>query len=473
MINESLENEENAQILRVLANYPEGASLQEIKQLINNSPGKMPKRTLQRKLLYLGKIGKIIRTGHGRAIRYLLKPGELELKRELTEHLSHEAKSYENTNLILSEDSIPILQYIKQPLENRRSVGYHAPFLEKYQPNHSYYLSEAVREHLKKIGHLPHRDLAKAATYSKKMINQLLIDLSWNSSRLEGNTYSLLETERLIVAGKIAEGKSLLETQMIINHKKAIEFLVESNEFIGFNRYTILNLHALLSEGLLGNPEACGRLRDIVVGIHGTAYHPLDIPQQMEEYFEKILAKAQEIMDPFEQAFFPLVHISYLQPFEDINKRVSRLSANIPLIKHNICPLSFIDVPEKAYIDGILGVYELNNIELLKDIFVWAYEKSSERYASIRQILGEPDPFRMQYRSQLQEIITIVIKQNLNKNEAISIIHQWALETIPEDDQTKFIEMVEKELLGLHEGNFARYYISPSEFNKWYNRWIK
>ena len=96
-----------------------------------------------------------------------------------------------------------------------------------------------------------------------------------------------------------------------------------------------------------------------------------------------ILDKAGAIADPFEQAFFVMVHIPYLQPFIDVNKRVSRPGANIPLIRHNLCPLSFIDVPERAYVEGTLGVYELTNIDLLRDVFVWAYERSCQRYIAI------------------------------------------------------------------------------------------
>jgi len=95
----------------------------------------------------------------------------------------------------------------------------------------------------------------------------------------------------------------------------------------------------------------------------------------------------------------------YLQPFEDVNKRVSRLSANISLIRRNLCPLSFVDVPDRAYIDGILGVYELNRIELLRDVFVWAYERSCARYSAVRQSLGEPDPFRLRYRKKIYEFV--------------------------------------------------------------------
>jgi len=145
--------------------------------------------------------------------------------------------------------------------------------------------------------------------------------------------------------GREAAGKDHREAQMILNHKAAIELLVEQAEDIGLNSFTFFNLHALLSENLLADPSESGRLRQRIVEVSGTVFHPLDIPQQIDRYFRMILDKADAIEDPFEQAFFIMAHIPYLQPFVDVNKRVSRLGANIPLIRRNLCPLSFIDVP--------------------------------------------------------------------------------------------------------------------------------
>jgi Fic family protein len=178
--------------------------------------------------------------------------------------------------------------------------------------------------------------------YARQLFDRLLIDLSWNSSRLEGNTYSLLETMRLLEVGKAAQGKDLKETQMILNHKAAIEFLINLSE-VKVNRYTLLSLHTLLSDNLMSDPTASGRLRFIPVGIAKSAYQPSAIPQVIEECFDLLIKKANKINDPFEQAFFLMVQIPYLQPFDDVNKRTSRLAANIPLLQKNLCPLSFME----------------------------------------------------------------------------------------------------------------------------------
>ncbi len=295
--------------------------------------------------------------------------------------------------------------------------------------------------------------------------------LSWNSSRLEGNTYSLLETQRLFEIGEDAEGKGTQETQMILNHKAAIEMLADDAGELAFNRYTICNLHALLSDNLLTDPGACGRLRSLRVAISGTVYHPLGNPQQIEECFGEILEKASAILDPFEQAFFVMVHLPYLQPFEDVNKRVSRLAANIPLIQHNLCPLSFVDVELHEYIGGLIGVYELKRVEYLRDVFARAYRRSYARYSTVRQTLGDPDPFRLRHRADIAKFVREVVLGGMDKRVAARWIAGNAASMIPLAERAKFIEVVETELGCLHGGNIARYRLRPSEFEAWFKDW--
>jgi len=370
----------------------------------------------------------------------------------------------------LSEAGTAIRDYVRQAPEARKPVCYDRKFLDRYRPNASFYLTEQDRTHLAAVGH-PQIAEQPAGTYAKQILSRLLIDLARNSSRLEGNTYSLLDTKRLIELGEEAAGRAHLEAQMILNHKDAIEFLVGAADEIGFNRYTLLNLHALLANNLLADPTAAGRLRYIALGIDRSVFHPLEVPQFIEESFDQILATAAAISDPFEQAFFVMVQLPYLQPFDDVNKRVSRLAANIPLIKHNLTPLSFADVPRQTYTEAMLGVYELNKIDLLKDVFIWAYERSAARYAAVRQSLGEPDPFRLRYREQLRELIAELVRGRVGRKDAVARIAAWSETEIDPGDRERFVEIVEAELIGLHEGNFARFRIRPSEFAAWRQVW--
>lgn len=441
-------------ILEIVGQSPESVSIRDIQESMRLS---LPHRSLQRRLETLVKEKRLMREGSHRSVRYRLAFDSNNTKMNREE-------------VPLSKVAIQIREQIRKPLSNRILTHYNRAFLDSYKPNETFYLSESIQKHLEAVGGT-HTIQQPAGTYAKKIMHRVLIDLSWNSSRLEGNTYSLLETERLLFNQESAENKNASETQMILNHKAAIEFLVDMAEDIQFNTYTILNLHALLSHNLLADPMACGRLRAIPVSIGRAAYQPLQIPALIDECFHQILSKASAIFNPFERAFFVMVHLPYLQPFEDVNKRVARLSANIPLIQNNFSPLSFIDVPERVYIDAILGVYELNQIELLRDLFVWAYERSAARYSTAHQLLGEPDLFRLKYHAQITQVIGGVIQERLDKKNADIFIKKQADLLFVETNRARFVEVVETEINALHEGNIARYRIRLSDFQAWREIW--
>lgn len=446
-------------IIKIVRRHPDGTGLQDIAAAL---PG-MPVRTLQYRLQRLVEDCHLVREGERRWARYrVAQAGEGEGPRP--------AETEDEALTPISPAGEEIRAYLRKPVTARKPVGYNRAFLDSYRPNESFYLSADDRAHLAKVGK-PDFEAQPAGTYAKQILNRLLIDLSWNSSRLEGNTYSLLDTRRLIEFGEEAEGRDRLEAQMILNHKDAIEFLVGTAEEIGFNRYTILNLHAILANNLLPDEAAAGRLRRIPVGIEKSAFHPLEVPQLIEECFDQILNTAAAIEDPFEQAFFVMVQVPYLQPFDDVNKRVSRLSANIPLIRGNFSPLSFTDLPRSTYTEAVLGVYELNRVDLLKDVFIWAYERSAARYAAVRQSLGEPDPFRLKHRDALRAVVAEIVRTGMDRKSAAARIASWTKAHIDAPDRERFRDIAESELLSLHEGNFARYQIRPSEFRAWQENW--
>jgi Fic family protein len=364
----------------------------------------------------------------------------------------------------VSADSSDILAYIDQPAMARHPVGYQREFLEAYQPNITWYLSETLRQQLYKMGQTANVN-QPAGTYSRAILNRLLIDFSWASSHLEGNTYSRLDTRELIEHGKAAKGKAAIETQMILNHKTAIELLVENIDSAEFNRYTLLNVHSALSENLLSNPADEGRIRQHAVDIGKSVYYPLATPQQIENELDKLLLKANQIQDAFEQSFFIMVHLPYLQPFADVNKRTSRLVANLPLFRSNLCPLTFLDVPERAYSRATLGVYEMTRVELLRDLYVWAYERSTQEYLVIKQNLAQPDPLRLTWRDFIKEAIREVITQP--EVEPMLCIQKALTRRIPKEEQLKLQAQIIEELRRMHEGVLARYGVRPSEFAKW------
>ena len=372
----------------------------------------------------------------------------------------------------LSADSLDIVAYLDLPLQARKPVGYQRDFLDAYQPNATHYLSQALRRHLHRIGKTA-QVAAPAGTYSRAVLNRLLVDLSWASSHLEGNTYSLLDTRELIEFGRVAAGKDAIETQMILNHKSAIELLVENIDAADINRYTLFNLHSALAENLLPNPADEGRIRRHAVDISNSVYRPLSVPQQIDEAFDAMLAKASQISDPFEQSFFMMLHLPYLQPFADIDKRCSRLAANVPLFRANLFPLTFLDVPEQAYSKGILGAYEMTRVALLRDVYAWAYERSTQEYIAIRQELAEPDPLRLAYRDLIKGTVRQVVTQPARKGTATTAsavartVANAVAKNVGVKDRAPVQALILEELERLHEGVLARYGLRPSEFKAW------
>jgi hypothetical protein len=432
-------------MIEVVSRSEDGLGIDALKQAFPD----VARRTLQRHLADLVSNGKLIAVGRARA-RVYRPPSPADGAAPA---------------IPLSREGEDIRRLVQRPIAQRTPVGYSRQFLADYQPNRTHYLPGPLRERLLLMGRSPVTG-DYAGTYARQILNRLLIDLSWSSSRLEGSTYSRLDTQNLIEFGREAEGKDRLEAQMILNHTAAIEMLVDQAEAIAFNRYTVQNLHALLADNLLPEPAAGGRIRHIEVGIADSIFHPLAVPQQIEEHFDLLLHKAAAIEDPFEQAFFAMVQLPYLQPFEDVNKRVSRLAANIPLIRQNLAPLSFVHVPREEYIEGTLGIYELNRIELMRDVFVWAYERSCRRYTILRDVLPEPDPLRLRHRELLQQVVGAVVTGGIRRDD-VGAIKGLLRAKVPADELSEVVALVVNELYQLHEGNIARYRLSLSQFRQW------
>jgi hypothetical protein len=455
----SVSIQRKTEICELLFHHPDGLTSTAIREALNNPPHP---RTIQRWLSEFRESGNLVVSGQGRATVYrLADPAAFG---QAAESDLSGADAATEASIPLSEAGREIFAYIRRPRAGRTPVGYERSFLDEYVPNTTWYLGEVTRRHLRRIGDTGAFD-RPAGTHGREILNRLLIDLSWSSSRLEGNTYSRLDTRNLIEFGRHAEGKDAQDAQMILNHKAAIELLLDEADSVGFDTQTFLSLHGLLSENLMSDPEASGRLRIRPVRIGGSVFVPLAIPQAVTECFHAILDKAAAIGDPFEQAFFVLVHIPYLQPFEDVNKRVSRLGANIPLIKSNLSPLTFIDVPDRTYVDAILGVYEMNRIELLRDLFVWAYERSAREYVAVRKSLADPDPLRLRYRQQLRELIADVVRTR--RQDVLQAIELFAADRVERQDREAFVEMVQDEIKRLHPGILARYRLRLSEFEAW------
>ena len=212
--------------------------------------------------------------------------------------------------------------------------------------------------------------------YCKEM-ERLGIDLSWKSSQIEGNTYSLLETERLLRESKTAEGKTKEEAVMLLNHKDALRFIIENHDYLKhLNLRSIEEVHSILTKELSVDKG----LRRRRVGITGTNYHPLDNEFQIREAMQASCNVINSKGNIFEKALLALLLFSYIQPFTDGNKRTARLMSNALLIAYGYCPLSFRTVDSIDYKKAMLMFYEQNNLYAFKQIFISQYEFATGEY---------------------------------------------------------------------------------------------
>lgn len=453
--NRATESAVNA-LLRVLENASEGLTRAEAQRRAGLDDASSA--TVRRWLHELIDSGRVRSEGETKSRRYLAVRMPASA---VTSHL-------ETDGIVpVSVEGESVRRQVTQPISSRRPNSYIRGFLDSYRPNETFYLPAGMRRHLMELGRTTTTP-QPGGTYARQILQRLLIDLSWNSSRLEGNTYSLLDTERLLVEDMAASGKGPVEKQMILNHKAAIEWVVG---VVGdgpprIRASLLCNLHALLMENLVGDPADEGRVRSRPVQIGGSTFIPLAIPQQIQECLTQVALVADAITDPFEQSFFFLVHLPYLQPFIDGNKRTARLAANLPLIRENLRPLTFVDVEEKIFVEAVLGVYELRRVELLRDVFAWSYERSCARYSAIQQSLGEPDPFRLAHRVLIKDTVAALVRGGHSAEDIDDALAPFA-ERLPASERPRFQAVVETELRGLHDGNFGRLGLRPSEFEAW------
>ncbi|MBU6232211.1 Fic family protein [Patescibacteria group bacterium] len=235
-----------------------------------------------------------------------------------------------------------------------------------------------------KLDHATERFQQKSRGVSETIVHKeserFVIELSWKSSKIEGNTYSLLDTERLIKEGISVPGKAGDEAAMILNHKAAFEFIVKHRQqFADISRPLVEEVHAMLVKDL-----GVGRgYRKGAVGITGSKYRPLENEHQIREAMDELFSAVRRIPSAYGKALLALVGIGYIQPFEDGNKRTSRLIANAILLSSGKAPLSYRSVDEDAYREAVLAFYELAALAPMKKIFIEQYLFAADNYLAI------------------------------------------------------------------------------------------
>ena len=233
-------------------------------------------------------------------------------------------------------------------------------------------------DHLKKLQETFTSNLSKLTRSEyKKELERLAIDLSWKSSQIEGNTYSLLETERLLKDKETAAGKTKDEATMLLNHKDALDFIIGNPTYINpLTVSCIEDIHSILVKDL----DISRNIRSRRVGISGTNYKPLDNEFQIKEALESMCSLINSKKDVFEKALLSLVLISYIQPFSDGNKRTARIISNAILMNHHFCPISFRTIDSIEYKKAMLVFYEQTNINPFKNVFIGQFEFAVNTY---------------------------------------------------------------------------------------------
>ena len=310
--------------------------------------------TLKRVIAAGIKAGDIVAEGKARATRYklspqaqLLMPLDLDtyFALEVDERQVHSSYNFELINGLLAETRL---------------------FSDK-ELAHLDALQEEFRQHISELTDNEYR----------KEMERLGIDLSWKSSQIEGNTYTLLETERLLRESKTAEGKTKEEAVMLLNHKDALSFVLDNPDYLKELTVShIEDIHQLLTKDLSIDKG----LRRHRVGITGTNYHPLDNEFQIREAMRDACKLINSKYNIFEKALLTLLLLSYIQPFLDGNKRTARITSNAILIANDYCPLSFRSIDSIDYKKAMLIFYEQNNLYAFKQIFIEQFEFAVKEY---------------------------------------------------------------------------------------------
>lgn len=309
--------------------------------------------TVKRALSDMVKNGFLLETGSGRSTKYSIGiAGRLFAEVNTHEYCSIEPdRRYGSKNY-----NFELVQYMSPVILNENELNM---------------LNEATAVYNQRIKNLP-------ADIQKRELERLIIELSWKSSKIEGNTYTLLDTEKLILENKEAVGHDKKEARMILNHKDAFNFVHQNSaRFKALTKPNLEELHAIIVKDLSIETG----LRHKAIGITGSIYQPLDNVYQITDAVQALEKSVSNDVSPYAKALIALLGISYIQPFNDGNKRTARLMANALLLSHGLAPLSYRSIDETEYREATLVFYELNSIVPFKKIFIDQYIFAAKNYA--------------------------------------------------------------------------------------------
>lgn len=371
------------------------------------------------------------RTAFSRLTSQLEQFGLIErLGRQSPWEITPEAKRF----AVAPQQRVPV------PFDDARVIGHGRDFLTHEQ-------AEKLEQEL-----APSK--IDAATFIRSLSERFIIDLSWASSNLEGNTYDYLDTEKLIRFGDEAEDKDIIETTMILNHKRAVEWMLEiaqDGREIGPNDVCLL--HAHLMRGLLPASEL-GVIRAHDVKIGGSSYRPSGDPLMLRVGMVNALKREQESSNPHEASLGILAGMSYLQAFSDGNKRTARLLASIPLLRAGFAPLSFVGWDKQEYTVGLVVYYETGDPSILADGFVKNQIENSPAYHDLIRAHRVPHRIEVTRRKEIAAAVAHILSTNSSLDDAVD-------EHFKEEERQAARTVVAEIYEGLNEINAVVWGVDP------------
>ncbi len=352
--------------------------------------------------------------------------------------------------------------YLARPVAERPRARYDLRWLESYEPNVTCLLRASSLAQLEARCPLGSAPIQRLNSHD---LSLFMCDLTYSSASLEGSGYKLLDTVQLLHHNVERHGGSEREKVIALNHYDAAKLMIEAVAHGGsfpIHADNLCALHTLLAHDLLADPNAVGQLRSMPVLINESTYMPLADPVEIRAAFELICTKASQISNPFEQAFFLNVHLPYLQPFEDCNKRVARIACNAPLLNAGVTPMAWsgVDKPTRAqdYHNGIALIYERQDPLLFDELFVDCYLRSIERFRDAQRAKA-PNRISANYRPQIKEAVRGYFESGVLDVRS----------DVPDDEMHHFRAYVASELRSMRSNAAlgVRYGIAPAAIKVW------
>lgn len=322
----------------------------------------------------------------------------------------------------------------------RNPIPYDPDRIGNYVPNETRWLPEGPAGRMQAVIDKVGVQRPAASVWCRAIAERFLIDLSWASSNLEGNTYDYLSTELLIKYGQSASGRDLLETAMILNHKAAISAMIDSIEESFPDAEIVRRRHVLMMRDLM-DPADLGTIRRNAVRVSATSYRPTSDHVLLASGLGDLMAKARLVENPFEASFLLLAGISYLQAFGDGNKRIGRLLSNEPLLRAGLPPLTFIGIDQAPYILGLIEFYETGATDLLGEAIALSYETTVHDYVQAMSGQRIPRALEIRERARISRALGQVFRDRMPDEEIPGLVDAL-FDDLVEGDRSSMVEIL-------------------------------